>query len=87
MLDPELLEILVCPETKAPVRPADPALLERVNAAIRGGRVINGGGKTVAETLEAALVRSDGRVLYPVRRGIPIMLIEEAIPIEPVPAG
>jgi uncharacterized protein YbaR (Trm112 family) len=87
MLDPELLAILVCPEMKTPVRLADPALLERLNAFIREGRVINGGGKTVTEPLEAGLVRADGRVLYPVREGIPIMLIDEAIPVEPSSVG
>lgn len=32
--------------------------------------------------LEAALVREDGRVAYPVRDGIPILLAEEGLPLD-----
>ena len=35
MVDPELLEILVCPETHQPVRPAEGGVLDRLNQAIR----------------------------------------------------
>ena len=78
-VSPELLELLVCPETRQPVRPAPPELLERVNAAIREGRVRNRGGTLLRDPLEEALVREDGRVLYPVEDGIPAMLVEESI--------
>lgn len=82
MVDAELLEILVCPETKEPVRLADAELLERVNAAIEGGTVQNRGGERVKDTIEEGLVREDGKVLYPVRDDIPIMLIDEAIVLD-----
>lgn len=82
MLDPELLEILVCPETKEPVRLADEALLKRLNDAILGGRVVNRAGEAVSDAIEAGLVRDDGRLLYPVRDGIPIMLIDESIVLD-----
>lgn len=75
----ELLEILVCPETRQPVAPAPPELLERVNARIRAGEQRNRGGQPVDTELREALVREDGRVLYPVDDGIPVMLIEESI--------
>jgi uncharacterized protein YbaR (Trm112 family) len=78
-VSPELLEILVCPETKQPVAPASQELLERVNQAIRAGSLRNRGGEPVAKELEEALVREDGRVLYPVDDGIPVMLIDESI--------
>lgn len=85
MLDPELLDILVCPETKQPVRLADAELLGRLNAAIRGGVVRTRGGESVTEPLTEGLVRDDGAVLYPVRDEIPVMLIEEALSLQDLP--
>lgn len=81
MVDQSLLEILVCPETKQPVRVAEPALLERVNASIQAGSVTTKGGQVVSEPVGEGLVREDGGVLYPVRDDIPIMLIDESIPL------
>lgn len=82
MVDPQLLEILVCPETKEPVRPADDDLIARVNRAIEEGALANRGGDGVSEKIDEGLVREDGRFLYPVRDEIPVMLIDEAIPLE-----
>ena len=83
MIDEQLLKILVCPETHQPVRPADAGLLVLVNEAIESGSVVNRAGSPVSSPLEEALVREDGRVLYPVREDIPIMLIDECIDWEP----
>ena len=82
MVDPELLEILVCPETHQPVRPADGALLERLNQAISSGNVTNRGGDGVTDPVDEGLVREDDKILYPVREDIPIMLIDEAIELD-----
>lgn len=79
MIDQTLLDILVCPETRQPLRVADAALLERLNASIVEGSVSNRGGEPVSASIEEALVREDGDVLYPVRDDIPIMLIDESI--------
>jgi uncharacterized protein len=85
MLNPELLKILVCPETKQALKPADAGLLARLNEAAGEGHLRNRGGERVREGLKEGLVREDGRVLYPVREGIPVMLLEEAIPLDPLP--
>ena len=81
MIDPKLLDILVCPETKQPLRVADADLLSAVNSAIEAGSVSNRGGAPVNAPLVEALVREDGAFLYPVRDDIPIMLIDESIPL------
>jgi uncharacterized protein YbaR (Trm112 family) len=81
MIDRELLEILVCPETKQPVRLAESEVVARINAAISRGGVINRGGEAVKEAISGGLIREDGKLLYPIRDEIPIMLIDEAIPL------
>jgi uncharacterized protein YbaR (Trm112 family) len=75
----ELLEILVCPETKQPVAVADDALIARINADIEAGRLRNRGGDKVAGPISEGLVREDGKVVYVIEDGIPVMLIEESI--------
>lgn len=82
MIDTELLKILVCPETKMPVHLAEEDLLERVNAAIDAGTLKNRGGEAVDTRIDAGLVREDAQYLYPIREDIPIMLIDEAIPLD-----
>lgn len=79
MLDAQLLEILVCPETRQPLRVADADTLARVNSAIAAGSVVARSGTPVSGQLVEALVREDGNLLYPVRDEIPIMLVDEAI--------
>ena len=79
MLDAELIELLVCPESKQSLRPVDPEALARLNEAIAGGRVHNRGGSLLSVPVRAGLVREDGRLLYPVREDIPIMLLDESI--------
>jgi len=81
-LDAKLLEILACPETKEPVAPAGQALLAKINAAIEAGTQQNRGGEQVSDPIDGGLLRKDGKYLYPIRDDIPIMLIDEAIPVE-----
>lgn len=82
MIAKDLLNLLVCPENRTPVHEAESELLDRINQRIAGGSVVNREGQPVTEPLQGALVREDGAVLYPVRDGIPVMLIGESISLE-----
>jgi uncharacterized protein YbaR (Trm112 family) len=81
MLDPQLLALLVCPATHQDVAEATPAEVDRLAQAIREGAVRTVGGREADGAIEGALVRQDGAVAYPIRDGIPVMLVEEALVI------
>ncbi len=81
MVDPELLSLLCCPETRQDLAPADPGLLSRLNQQVAVGALRNRAGRVVTVAIEEGLVRADGKVLYPVRQSIPVMLVDEAIPL------
>jgi uncharacterized protein YbaR (Trm112 family) len=65
-MDASLLEILCCPVTHQTLRVADTGTLRRA-------------GERTSTTLSEGLLREDGRVLYPVKDGIPLLVPEEGI--------
>ncbi len=81
-VDDFLLEILVCPETKAKVKLADDDTVGQLNELVKKGKLNNRAGEAIKERMETALVRDDGRFAYPVRDDIPVMLIDEGIPLD-----
>ena len=81
MIDPDLLKILCCPETHQEVRLAEPVVIEKLNAQIAAGKLANRAGQPVKEAIEGGLIRADGKLLYPIRRNIPVMLVDEGIPL------
>ena len=81
-VDPKLLEILVCPITKVSVRVLGKQKLVALNRAIAEGGVRHLGGTAVEAPFDAALVTTDGRTVYRIDDGIPVMLEDLAIPTE-----
>lgn len=81
-VDKELLAILCCPDTKQDVTLAADSLIASLNARIEKGEVKNKSGQLVREKLDGGLIRADQKILYPIREDIPVMLIEEGIPVE-----
>ena len=79
MLDPEFVKILVCPDNRTPVRLASEQEIINLNQKIEEGALQNIGGRKVNDKLDGGLIRETGDRLYPVRKNIPVMLVEEAI--------
>ena len=81
MIDTELLKILCCPETHQPLTVADASLVQQLNERVQAGQLKNRAAQPVKEKIDGGLVREDRKYLYPIRQEIPIMLIDEAIPL------
>jgi uncharacterized protein YbaR (Trm112 family) len=82
MVDPELVQLLCCPETHQELRLLDPTLLQELNAQIASGSLKTRSGQPVRAALDGGLIRTDGKFVYPIRHDIPIMLVDEAIPLD-----
>ena len=80
-IDKELLSILVCPETHQPVHMAEQSLIDTLNEQIKAGSLSNRIGESISDPLDAGLIRKDGTVLFPIRSGIPVMMVDESIKI------
>lgn len=81
-MDKKLLAILCCPVTHRELSPARPELLKDVNARIADGALVNRDGKVLSQSLGEALVTDDGKLLYPVDDGIPVLLEGESVGLE-----
>ena len=78
-IDAQLLSLLVCPETRAPLTLADESLITALNQKIGAQQCQNRAGKRVERPLDGGLVRADGQWLYPIWDDIPDLLIDDAI--------
>ena len=81
-IDPKLLDILVCPITKVSVQVLGKRKLAVLNRAVAEGGVKHMDGTVVDAPLDEALTTTDGRTVYRIDDGIPVMLEDLAIPTE-----
>ena len=81
-MDKRLLTILRCPVTHKGLLLLKKDKLEQLNNAITAGGIATLEGGPVAEPLAEALVTDDGKRLYPVNDGIPVLLESESIDME-----
>jgi uncharacterized protein YbaR (Trm112 family) len=81
-MDKRLLAILRCPVTHKELNLAKGRVLKEVNAAISDGKLSNRDGRVIDEVIDEALLTDDGKVLYRVADGIPVLLEGESINME-----
>ena len=83
-MDKRLLTILRCPVTHKGLSVLKKDKLEKLNAAIEAGDVATLDGTSVDSPFTEALITDDGKRLYPVNDGIPVLLEGESIQAEQV---
>jgi len=78
-MDKRLLDILCDPVSRTSLKLMSKLQIEALNRAIRAQQVQTTAGKTIAEELGAGLITTDGKVMYRIDDGIPVLLADEAI--------
>jgi len=73
-MNKRLLSVLCCPVTHKGLSVVRPDHLKKINTAIGEGRLANHDGAILSKTLKEALVTDDGKIMYPVNDGIPVLL-------------
>ena len=78
-MDAKLLQMLRCPLDQSELALADAALVDRLNVAIAQGDARDRAGQAVDEPIQSGLVTADGKWVYPIRGGIPVLIPGQAI--------
>ncbi|MEL7185233.1 MAG: Trm112 family protein [Pseudomonadota bacterium] len=81
-MEKRLLNILRCPVSRKVLTLLKKDKLAEVNTAISAGTIVNHDGEKVAAPLSEALITDDGKRIYPINDGIPVLLESEAIGME-----
>jgi uncharacterized protein YbaR (Trm112 family) len=74
-----LLDILVCPVSHEPLRPLERARIRKLNEHIQRNELLYVDGSAVADDIAEALITRDGKVVYVVEDGIPVLLPDRGI--------
>ena len=77
----ELLDIICCPETHQRFTLAEADLIADLNGKIKAGQLQSRAGKLVSDPIDGGFIREDRKFLYPIRNHIPVLLIDESIPL------
>jgi uncharacterized protein len=78
-LPDQLLDVLCCPVSREPLLPLSANRLKKLNQAIEEGDVLYVDHTAVDKKIKSALISRDGKVIYPIEGGIPVLLAERGI--------
>ena len=86
-MDKKLLDILCCPISRQSLLPLSANRLETLNAGILRAHINQRDGGTLGNPLKQALISADGKWIYRIDDGIPVLLADEAIAAAQLEAG
>jgi uncharacterized protein YbaR (Trm112 family) len=78
-MDKRLLDILCDPVSRTPLKMLSRPQLDVLNRAVRAGQLQTTAGNPVTAELAAGLISVDGKVMYRIDDGIPVLLADEAM--------
>ena len=78
-MDKRLLDILCDPVSRSPLKILSRPQLDVLNRAVRAGQLQTTSGNPVTAELAAGLISVDGKVMYRIDDGIPVLLADEAM--------
>ena len=81
-MDKKLLAILCCPVTHKGLSMARADQIKAINNAIEEGRLKNRDGESLDDKLKEALITDDGKTMYPIDDGIPVLLEGSSVSME-----
>jgi uncharacterized protein YbaR (Trm112 family) len=84
-MDRKLLDILACPATRQPLALLESRGLGALNEAIAAGGILRVDGSPQTDSVREALVTRDRKLAYRIDDGIPVLLVDEGIPLGQVP--
>lgn len=74
-----LLDILCCPVSHEPLRMLEKSRISKLNQRIEQGELLYVDDTPVEQSIDEALISRDGKVVYIVDKGIPVLLPERGI--------
>ena len=81
-MDRKLLDFICCPVTRSSLELLPERELAQLNELIASKRIRNREDTLVDTPLTEALVTRSGKLVYPVRDGVPLLLEEQAMPLQ-----